>query len=706
MDMTRLLPPKGLFALSPISLLLLGSTMAAAQSVGNDDTLEEVIVRSSPLLSSADEIVLGTTVLDRQDILQNLNGTIGETLSSMPGVSSTFFGPGASRPIIRGLGGDRIRVLTNDISAFDVSTASQDHLVATEVATAQQIEILRGASTLRYGQNAVGGVVNVYDDRIPRIAPEDGLDAEIFAGYSTVDDGYTVGGSADVSATDNLVFHIEASDRDSDEYDIDGFASEAAEEEGVKDTVENSQSEATSGAAGLSWIGDRGYIGFSVGYQEGVYGLPGGKKKEEEEEEEELELFAEEEGEEEEEGPITIDFEQIRYDLDGEYNFGNGLVKLAKFRFGYADYEHTEFAGDEAETKYENDEWELRAEAFLNEFDLGAGTLTGTFGFNLADREFQADGAEAFIPLNDQFRWGVFGLGRYEGDAFHFEASLRVDEQENETDNLAFSGESYDESETTYSAALTGIYHLSEATSFGINLARSERAPTAEELFSNGFHAATSLVEIGDTNLDTEVAYSAELSLKSSFEDLSFGLNVFYTDYSDFIFQSWTGDFFEEGDPFPADEGFPVFAYQQADAEFYGFEAEADFLAFSDDTWALSLDGQLDLVRAQTTESTTFGGIENVRDEFTPLGTSGLTVPEGDLPFIPPMRFLGGANIDYKPFRTTLRIEVQYVDDQDRVGETPEGSEVEVAGTTPTDSYTFLNMYLPTQPFANAQNSQ
>ena len=151
--------------------------------------------------------------------------------------------------------------------------------MATEVATAQQIEILRGASTLRYGQNAVGGVVNVYDDRIPRIAPEDGLDAEIFAGYSTVDDGYTVGGSADVSATDNLVFHIEASDRDSDEYDIDGFASEAAEEEGVKDTVENSQSEATSGAAGLSWIGDRGYIGFAVGYQEGTYGLPGGKKK-------------------------------------------------------------------------------------------------------------------------------------------------------------------------------------------------------------------------------------------------------------------------------------------------------------------------------------------------------------------------------------------------------------------------------------------
>ncbi|MEM0954391.1 MAG: TonB-dependent receptor [Pseudomonadota bacterium] len=701
MNVKRAMPPAGLFKLTPISLMVLGATMATAQTADSDagNKIEEVIVLSSPLRTGVDEIVLGTTVLDRTDILRDMNATIGETLSSQPGVSSTFFGPGASRPIIRGLGGDRIRILTNDISAFDVSTASNDHLVATEMATAQQVEILRGASTLRYGQNAIGGVVNVFDDRIPRSLPEDGFDAEVTAGLSSVDEGYTVGGSTNIQLGSNLVLHLDANDRDADEYEIDGFASEEAEEEGEGGSVENSQTEATSGTAGLSWIGEKGYIGFSVAYQEGVYGLPGGKKKEEEEEEEDgLVSVLADDDEEEEEGGITIDFEQTRYDLDAEYNFDSGLVKLAKFRLGYAEYEHTEFAGDEPETVFTNDEWELRAEAFLNEFALGDGEITGTFGLNVADREFEADGDEAFVPLNEQFRWGLFGLGRYTVGSFIGEASLRFDSQENETSNLAFAGADFDETQETFSAALTGIYEFSEGSSVGINLARSERAPTAEELFSNGFHPATNTVEIGDVNLDTEVAYSAELSFKKNMGAFSFGANVYYVDYSDFIFQSPTGDFFEEGDPFPADEGFPVFAYQQADAELYGFEAEADYLALDSDTWTVSFDGQLDLARGETTEDTTFGGIDNVRDEFVPLGTGATTVPSGDLPFFPPMRFLGGVNAYYKPLKANMRLEVQYVDDQDRVGEAPEGSEADIPGTIPTDSYTFVNAYFTVDP--------
>ncbi|MDJ0917122.1 MAG: TonB-dependent receptor [Woeseiaceae bacterium] len=685
--------------LSPASLLLLGTTMAAAQAnetdTNTDDAavIDEVIVRSSPLQSSIREIVLGTTVLGRDEIIRELDSTIGQTLASQPGVSSTFFGPGASRPIIRGLGADRIRMLSNDISTFDVSTASGDHLVATEMATAEQVEILRGAATLRYGQNAVGGVVNVFDNRIPRSRPENGFELDVNASHSTVDDGDSIGGSANVSVTDNVVFHISGNDRDANEYEIPGFASEEAEEEGVEGIVENSQSEATSGTAGLSWLGEQGYLGFSVGLQEGRYGLPGGKKKEEEEGEEDP--LAEEE--EEEEGPINIDFEQVRFDLDGEYNFDDGLVKLAKFRFGLADYEHTEFAGDEPETSYDNEEWELRAEAFLNSSDYGRGAITGIVGLTIGDREFAAEGEESFIPRNDQFRLGVFGLGQYSFDSYIFEASARIDRQENETDNLAFEGTSFSDTQTTFSAAFTGIYEMSEGTSVGINLARSERAPTPEELFSNGFHAATSAVEIGDVNLDTEVANSVELSFKTTTGAFGFGANVYFIDYNDFIFQSPTGDLFEEGEPFPADEGLPVFAFQQADAELYGFELEADYLAVDSADFRLSFDGQFDLARGETTESTTFGGIDNVRDDFTPLGSNAATVAAGNLPFFPPTRFLGGVNIDYKPWNSSLRLEVQHAGDQDRVGVAPEGSEVELPGTIPTDSYTFVNVYLSVQ---------
>ncbi|MEM7706914.1 MAG: TonB-dependent receptor [Pseudomonadota bacterium] len=689
-------------SLSSSGLLLLGTSIAAAQTNDSENTeqLEEIVVRSSPLRTAISEAVLGTTVVERQELLRDMNSTIGETLATRPGVSSTFFGPGASRPIIRGLGGDRIRILTNDISSFDVSTASNDHLVATEMANAERVEILRGASTLRYGQNAIGGVVNVFDRRIPRSLASDEYNLEINAGYSSVDDGYTVGGAADVNLSDNWVLHVDVNDRDAEEYEIPGFANEEAEEEGVKGIVENSQSEATSGTAGLSWIGDKGYIGFAFGVQEGRYGLPGGKKEEEEEEDEGLGILVKT-GDDEEEGPISIDFEQVRFDLDSEYNFDSGLVRLAKFRFGLSDYEHTEFAGDEPETLFTNDEWELRAESFFNEYAMGNGTVTGTVGLNIADREFEAAGDEAFVPLNEQFRWGIFGLGRYTQNAFIGEASLRVDSQKNETSNLSFAGGRFSDTRTTFSAAFTGIYELSETTNIGVNLARSERAPTAEELFSNGFHPATNTVEIGDVNLDDEVAYSLEFSFKRNLGDLSFGANVYFTDYSDFIFLNATGDFFEEGDPFPADEGFPVFAYQQADAELYGFEVEADYLAMDTDTVALSFDGQIDLARGETTQDTAFGGIDNVRDEFTPLGSAAGTVPAGDLPFFPPVRLLAGMNLDYRPLNSRLRLEVQHVDDQDRVGQVPDGSEVDIAGTIPTDSYTFLNAYLSVQVSPN-----
>lgn len=690
-----------------VGILLTSTSLAASVHAEEGiifDGAEDFVVRSSPLRSSVDEIVLGTTIVGREELKRDLDGTIGQTLARQPGVSSTFFGPGASRPIIRGLGGDRIRILSNDISTFDVSTASNDHLVGTELATAQQVEILRGAATLRYGQNAVGGVINVFDNRIPRERPEDGYDIDATAAYSTVDNGYTFGGSIDADIGAGLVLHVDGNKRKSKDYEIPGFASEEAEEEGVEGIVENSKSQASSGTVGLSWIGEKGYVGFAIGFQQGRYGLPGGKKKEEEEEEGEDELFDLFAEDEEEEGPITIDFEQVRIDLDAEYNFDNGLIKLAKFRFGWSDYEHTEFAGDEPETLFTNDEWELRAETFFDDFEIGSGVLTGTVGLNMASREFEAAGDEAFVPLNEQFRWGLFGLARYSFDDVILEGSIRLDSQNNETTNLSFAGENFDENITTYSAAFTGVYEIVEGTSVGINLSRSERAPTAEELFSNGFHPATNTVEIGDVNLDTEVAYSAELSFKTNIGPLRFGANIYYTDYNDFIFLSPTGDFFEEGDPFPADEGLPVFAYQQADAELYGFEFEADYLAVDTPIYAVAFDAQVDLARGRTTESTTFGGLENVRDEFSPLGGSATTVPSGDLPFFPPVRFLAGVDMEYKPLKSRLRLEVQHVGEQSRVGEVPDGSEVDIAGTIPTDSFTFFNVYFDVKPIPDVDN--
>jgi len=202
------------------------------------DNLDEIIVTGSPLTRSVDEAITGLSVLTGEELANRLTGTIGETLKSEPGVSSTFFGAGASRPIIRGQGGDRVRVLTNGIGSIDASSASPDHAVAAEPAQAERIEVLRGASLLRYGSSGSGGIINVIDGRIPTEIPEDGLDGALRVGASSVDNGFEAAGSVDIGAG-NFALHLDGTFRDTGNYDIPGFAESAlfreleeAEEEG------------------------------------------------------------------------------------------------------------------------------------------------------------------------------------------------------------------------------------------------------------------------------------------------------------------------------------------------------------------------------------------------------------------------------------------------------------------------------------------
>jgi len=187
------------------------------------DNLDEIIVTGSPLTRSVDEAITGLSVLTGEELANRLTGTIGETLKSEPGVSSTFFGAGASRPIIRGQGGDRVRVLTNGIGSIDASSASPDHAVAAEPAQAERIEVLRGASLLRYGSSGSGGIINVIDGRIPTEIPEDGLDGALRVGASSVDNGFEAAGSVDIGAG-NFALHLDGTFRDTGNYDIPGFA--------------------------------------------------------------------------------------------------------------------------------------------------------------------------------------------------------------------------------------------------------------------------------------------------------------------------------------------------------------------------------------------------------------------------------------------------------------------------------------------------
>ena len=270
------------------SVFLLPS-LAAAQDVTEDDL---IIVTASPLERSIDEVITGHSILTGAELQDRLASTIGETLKLEPGLSSTSFGAGASRPIIRGQGGDRVRVLTNGIGSIDASSASPDHAVAVEPAQAERIEVLRGASLLRYGSSGSGGIVNVIDGRVPRDFPDGQTDASVRIGASSVDSSGEVAASLDQRAG-NLVFHIDGTFREADDYEIpveaESRAQLAEEGEEIPDDfnenrrLDNSFAESDSLSAGVSYVGENGFIGIAVSGLNSTYGIPGGHEEGEEE---------------------------------------------------------------------------------------------------------------------------------------------------------------------------------------------------------------------------------------------------------------------------------------------------------------------------------------------------------------------------------------------------------------------------------------
>ena len=588
------------FYLSGAAALALVPLSANAQDEERFEGNDEIIVTASPLERSVGETIIGTSVLDDEELQRRIANSIGETLRREPGVSSTFFGQGASRPIIRGLGGDRIRVLDAGIGSIDASATSPDHAVAVEPATAERIEIVRGTSMLLYGSSAAGGVVNVFNGRIPTERPEGGVDGALRIGQSTVDDGVEASGGFDVELGEfgdgALVFHGDGFYREADDYDIPGFAEsarlraleEAEEEEGeeheeeeeVFGVAENSAFETKGGSAGLSWVFDNGFFGISGTAIDTDYGVPGGHGHEEGEEEEE-------ESEEEEEGGVTIDLRQRRLDLHSHIEGDFALFNKAKIRVGYADYEHTEIEpSGEVGTLFANEGWEGRIELVDKPMAMLGGELNGAVGFQFRLRDFSAIGEEAFVPPTNSDQYGFFALKELSSGPWRFELGGRYERTTHEVEETGFSRD-FDGFSVSGGIGLKPTENLF----FGVNGFRTERAPSTEELFSNGPHLATDQFEIGDPTLDEEVGRGVEATARYASDRFSLSINGFYTSYKDFIFETETGE---------EEDGLPVFQFVAEDAQFRGFEAEAEAELFRAGSFDVHGDAAVDYVRATT----------------------------------------------------------------------------------------------------------
>jgi iron complex outermembrane recepter protein len=587
----------------------------------------ELTVTAAPDARREEELARPVSVLAGADLLAAIEPSLGETLARQPGVSTTYFGPGASRPIIRGLGGDRIRVLDNGLGAGDVSATSPDHAVAVDPLLAQRIEIVRGPATLLYGSSAVGGVVNVLDASIPDYLPEAPVTGSVtLVGATAADEragALELGGRLG-----RWAWHVDASKRNNKDVDIPGFAESRAlreeehdEDEGEEDafgTLPNSSVESSGARLGLSWIGRSGFVGVAVSGFDTLYGVPGHAHGRHDDHDGD-----DEHGDEDEE-EVRIDLEQRRIDLRGEWNLARGLVRGIKVRAGRVDYEHRELEGDEVGTLFLSDSWEARVEARHRPF----GALTGAWGVQVGRRDFEAIGEEAFVPPNESKSRALFAFEELAAGAFTWQLGARYERAEVTVSEPGLPDRSF----SGISGSAGVVWKASDALSASLALSRSVTLPNAEALYSDGPHVATRVFEVGDPTLEEEVSLGVELGLRYTAGRFRGELDLFRNRVDDFIYEAFTGE---------EEDGLPVVEFRQADARLAGFEAAAHVELYHAGERHLELDLTVDAVRARLADASE------------------------RLPRIPPLR-AGGA-LRWRSDRWSASADVLRVARQDRV---------------------------------------
>lgn len=642
------------------------------------ETVEEVVI-SAPGVERLD-LLAGTSVVTGDELVRDIRGQIGDSLTQVPGVSATSFSPGASRPVLRGFQGERVRVLTDGLGTLDASNTSTDHAVSIEPLTAERIEVLRGPAVLLFGSQAIGGAVNVLDRRIPRAVPENGFHVDAIGAYGSAADERGGGAAVDFAITPQIVAHIDGSYRKSDDLRVGGYvlsaplraeqleiaeeeadeghldeAAEALENANRRGRLPNSGTRTYSLGGGVALINDGGSLGFSAGYYDTRYGIPtrpgahhdhGGGG-----------------GAHEEEGDVTIGLQQFRADMRGEVKIGGGLVDALRVRVGYSDYEHTEFEGDEVGTVFYNEGFEGRLELIQANRD----GWRGVTGFQAFTRNFNAVGAEAFVPKNVTDQYGVFTLQEVDLGAIGLEGALRYEHTRVRSNtvklDLVEDGPTgaFDRRFDAVSGAIGMSYALAPEVKVGFNVSRAVRAPSAEELFSNGPHVATQAYEVGNPNFRTEKSWGGEVYARGAAGPLKFQIAGYANWFDDYIYEVATGDEIDE---------LPVFQFRQADARYLGIEGEISTTFIDGGEGGFTLGGNLvaDYVNAELED--------------------GSAVPR-----IPPFRILAGIDASQGAFGG--RVEVEHAIRQTRVA----------AFETETPAFTLVNASLTWHPLGEKRET-
>ena len=576
----------GYWWLGAVALAGLSAPSLAAEDAA---TLPDTVVRASALNSQVGEMSLASVVLQGEELTQRRAATLGDTLSSLPGIHSSGFGPGVGRPVIRGLEGSRVKVLSDGVDVLDASTSSPDHAITSEMQLLEQIEVIKGPATLMYGGGAIGGVVNLIDRRVPTYVPERGVEADLELRGNTVADE-RAGAFGITAGAGQFALRLEGSKLDADPYDIPGTPSRQA----------GSYNESDSAGLGLSWIGDRGYLGLAYSEQNREYGLLahehadchthgpdwhcGGHGHDHDHDH----------GHEHEHGAAYIDMQQQRWDLRGEYQQPFAGFDRVRLRMAHTDYSHREMEGSEVGTRFENQGSEARLELTHKPIAGWRGVLGG----QTSRRDFSALGEEAYVPATLTANHALFLVEELELGNWRYEWGLR-----HEWQNIDVKRSARDASHrgTSVSAGVTWRFVPDHA--LFANLSRSQRLPTAEELYAMGPHAATRTVELGNADLQEETGYNMEIGLRKLSGRLTYSLSAFRNQVDDFIYAADAG--YDPGGDYR------VVEYQQDDAVLQG------------------LDGRIGIQATDNLQLTLFG--DTVRGKLRDGG--------GNLPRIPADRY-------------------------------------------------------------------
>lgn len=585
--------------------------------------LEAVTVSALAMDEDANLQATPHSVMNADALLQKGAGTLGNALSGLPGVQADTFGAGASRPVIRGQSAPRVAVKSDGASVMDASDISPDHAIGNDPLLSTRVEVLRGPATLRYGGGAIGGVVNVLDDRIATTLPGKTVEGFVALRGNTVADEKAGAGSLNLRLPGNLVLHAEYANRDAGDYEINGF---------TEPTVKGSYSQSETGSAGLSWIHERGYLGLAYTSQSSTYGLPGHSHEFEDCTLAGSSLSCSGSGHvhAEEEVPY-VDMSHRRLDVRGAYEEPVKGIEEVTLRFQNTRYHHDEIEDGAVGTTFLHNGYETRLEAR----HVALAGFEGVIGLQWSDAQFNARGEESFIPKTDTASQAIFAVEHYTfNPQWHLELGARQEWQQSNPVEDTQNRPAVEDSASSLSAALVWQFHSDYNVS--LSLARAQRLPQAQELYANGVHLATNTYECGllacpslgaTAEVNPETSRNLGLNLRKIAGDLTFDIGAYHNRIDDYIYARTLDQI----------EVFRLVRYSQVEAEFIGAEASADY-RFAQG-WKVGVMG--DVVRAKNVDTGEY------------------------LPRIPAARL--GLNLEKSWDRFSANAEVLQVYEQDRI---------------------------------------